>query len=194
MGRLVFLTGQPRVGKTTALKRIVSSLGAEGYSVGGVVTTELRERGVRVGFKLEDILSGRRGTLSHVKGEGPRLGKYHINLHDLAEVGAKALDAAIEQADVIGIDEIGPMELFSFKFKTSVASALDSGKPVVGTIHYRTQDPFVQHIRSRGDVKIIEVTLENRERIPLTVAGMLKKMQAEKFPQESGRHKNWKNT
>jgi nucleoside-triphosphatase len=174
--RLVFLTGKPRVGKTTALKRIVSSLTAYGYVVGGMLTLEINEKGVRTGFEISDILSGRKGVLAHITGEGPSIGRYHVNLQDLAEVGARALDIAVEQATVIAVDEIGPMELLSPRFKASINKAFDSGKPLVGTIHYRSREPYIERIRSRNDVNIIEVTMETRERLPMMVVDSLKQM------------------
>lgn len=48
---------------------------------------------------------------------GEQIGKYHVNLQDLDNVGAEAMLAAVENCNVIAIDEIGPMELFSEKFK-----------------------------------------------------------------------------
>lgn len=48
----LFLTGRPAVGKTTL---IVKLMGMLGESVGGFFTREIRERGQRVGFKIQDV-------------------------------------------------------------------------------------------------------------------------------------------
>lgn len=164
MKRLMFLTGRPGVGKTTVLKRSVEAIRGRDHSVGGMITLEIRVRGFRVGFEITDLLTGRKGMLAHVnQREGPRVSKYRVNLHDLAEVGAAAITLATDEADLVAVDEIGPMELNSVAFKEAVKAAIESGKPILGTIHHRASDPLIDLIKSRADAKIIEVTPENRE-------------------------------
>ncbi len=70
------------------------------------------------------------------------------------------------EADVIVIDEIGPMELFSQPFKSSVMDAVRSEKAILATIHYRARDRFVENIRNTEDAEINEVTFRNRDRMP----------------------------
>lgn len=173
MNRIIFLTGRPGIGKTTALKNIVSILREKGYVVGGIITSEVREAGRRIGFEITNLMNNRKGWLANLHGVGPRLGKYRVNLKDLVDVGVNALEEAIKEADVIVIDEIGPMELFSEEFKKVVEKALESGKPLVGTIHFRAKDPLIEKIRKNKNVKILEVTLENRRFLHWRVAELL---------------------
>ena len=164
MKRIIFLTGRPGVGKTTVLSKVMEKLQFEGYSVGGIVSREIRERYSRVGFESLDILTRRRGILAHIKQPtGPRLGKYRVNIEDLDSIGANAIRNASREADIIIIDEIGPMELFSDAFRDSVIDAINSQKTVLGTIHYMVNDPLITLIKNRKDVEIVEVTPENRE-------------------------------
>ncbi|MBO3802607.1 MAG: NTPase [Candidatus Brockarchaeota archaeon] len=164
------MTGNPGVGKTTALLRAVELLKISGAVVGGVVSREVRAGGARKGFELVDILNGRTGTLADVSGNGPRLGKYRVNLAGLEAVGVVAIRLSIESADVVAVDEVGPMELLSAEFLKAVREALDSGKPVVGTIHRNLKHPVAEEIRSRKDVEVLEVTRDNRDAIPVKVA------------------------
>ncbi len=169
--QLVFMTGPPRTGKTTVLLRAAEELRANGYSLGGMTSQEVREAGIRVGFEIRDYASNRRVWLAHVRQpSGPRVGKYRVNLADLDTIGTAAILTALREADVVLIDEIGPMELFSEAFKDAVQRAVDSSKPVLGTIHYRVQHPLVQQIKSRGDADVVEVTLENRLQLPTSIA------------------------
>lgn len=55
MKRLFFITGRPGVGKTTVLLNVANGLRDKGYSVGGMLSRELREEGARVGFELVDF-------------------------------------------------------------------------------------------------------------------------------------------
>lgn len=110
----MLLTGSPGVGKTTVLLKTVEALKAKGYNVGGMISREARVGGTRVGFEILDLTSSKHGWLAHVNQKsGPQVGKYRVNLEDLDEIGAEAIKKAVENFDVVAVDEIGPMELFS---------------------------------------------------------------------------------
>ncbi|MCD6510875.1 MAG: NTPase [Thermoprotei archaeon] len=164
----VFLTGRPGVGKTSILLYLVEELRKRGYKVGGMISCEIRQGRRRVGFKIRDIASGREGILAHVnQSEGPRVSKYRVNLRDLNEVGVKAIERAMLEDDVIVIDEVGKMELFSREFVSAVKEALSSNKVVLGSVHLRAHHPLAKQIREgriKG-IRIYEVTLANRNHL-----------------------------
>lgn len=167
MKRLIFVTGSPRTGKTTVLLRTAEKLGSRGYKLGGMISQEIRERANRVGFEIRDYALGRKGWLAHIhQPVGPRIGKYRVNLNDLNSIGTTAILEALKDADIVLIDEIGPMELLSELFKDAVQRVINSFKPVLGTIHYCTQNHLVKQIKSRKDAEIIEVTQETRDQLP----------------------------
>ena len=125
--RVLLLTGNPGVGKTTVLTRTVDILKEKGYLVGGMISSEARQGGTRVGFEILDLSSQKRGWLAHVNQKtGPMVGKYRVNIKYLEAIGAQAITVAAENCDVIAIDEIGPMELFSQKFRDATQRALES--------------------------------------------------------------------
>lgn len=176
MSKAIFLTGSPGIGKTTVLMRVVDTLKKHGYRVGGMISSEVRVGGSRVGFEIIDLLTGQRGVLAHVnQREGPKVSKYQVNLNDLAQVGARAIARASEEADIVCCDEVGPMELYSSIFKETVRKVLDSGKPLLGTIHSKAIDPLVDFIKSRADTEIIEVTFANRSTIHKVVVSKILK-------------------
>jgi len=164
--RVLLLTGNPGVGKTTVLTRTVDALKTAGYTVGGMISREVREGGTRVGFEILDLTSGRRGWLAHVNQKsGPQIGRYRVNIEDLNSIGAQAILAAVENCDVIAVDEIGPMELFSEKFKEATRKALESRKLVVAVVHWKAHDRLIVEARKREDAELIMVTYENREKL-----------------------------
>jgi nucleoside-triphosphatase len=165
MTRILILTGAPGVGKTTVLTKTVDALKAKGVSVGGMVSREVREGGVRVGFEILDLTSGKHGWLAHVNGSGPQVGRYHVNLNDLDNIGTAAIMQALEKCNAIAIDEIGPMELYSQKFKQAVAQALESKKLVLAVVHGKAKDPLVTQVKRRVDAEIFNVTFSNRENL-----------------------------
>lgn len=166
----VFLTGEPGCGKTTAIKKICEMLTARGRKVGGIVSGELRERGVRAGFSLEDLSTHETGTLAHIsQRDGPPVGRYRVNLADIQRIAVTAIKRAIAEADVIIVDELGPMELNSMPFVLAVEMALETQKHLVGTIHKRASRYLIAAIKSNPAYQILEVTLDNRNELPKTV-------------------------
>lgn len=168
---MYFLTGRPGVGKTSVILGIIEIIKGRGCRVGGMVSQETRVGGSRVGFEVCNIRTGETGCLAHVNQlEGPRVSRYRVDLIGLNSVGVEAIMDAIESSDVIVIDEIGPMELHSSAFKEAVVKGMESHKPVLGTVHYRAMDPLIRMIRGHEGAEIIEVTEENRDRLPNDVS------------------------
>lgn len=164
--RIVLITGQPGAGKTTVIMKVAEALKTRGCRIGGMTTKEKREGEKRIGFQILDLATQKQGWLAHVnQPNGPRIGKYRVNLGDLENIGASAIQDAIETADVVVIDEIGPMELFSQAFKRAVQQALDSTKPMIATIHYKATNALVKSIKKRPDAELFEITMENRNNL-----------------------------
>jgi len=135
-----------------------------GFRVGGMLSREVRERGTRVGFEIVNFETEERGWLAHVnQRDGPQVSKYRVNLRDLETLGANSIQNAVANAQIVIVDEIGPMELFSSAFREAVVRAINSHKPVLGVIHHRARDPLIDSIRTRDDAEIMEVTYGNRE-------------------------------
>jgi nucleoside-triphosphatase len=164
--RILILTGNPGVGKTTVLAKTVSDLRGRNVNVGGMFSREVREGSARTGFEIVDIASAKVGCLASIKQkDGPQVGKYRVNLFDLDSIGAQAINTAIEKSDVIAIDEIGPMELFSPKFKEAAQKALESNKLVIAVVHWKAQEKMVTEAKGRKDAEVFTATIENREKL-----------------------------
>ena len=161
MKQKILLTGRPGCGKMTLVKRVAKNLPQR---AAGFYTEEIRDRGVRVGFRLV-TLDGNEGVLAHVDFTTPeRVGKYRLDLSALEAVGVDAIRKAMQGERLIVIDEIGPMEIRSAPFREAVVDALDSQLPVLATIFLRSL-PFTDAIKSRPNVVLIEISLNNRERL-----------------------------
>ena len=167
----ILIRGKPRSGKSTLIQKLEALLKQKNKVIGGIITPEIREKS-RLGFGIIDIMTGEKGILSHInQHEGPKVSKYGVNLEDLNSIGVKGIKNALaKNADVIIIDEIGKMELISKEFQTIVWEALNQQK-VLGTIG-QISHPFITKIYQRQDLKIIDLTIQNRE----TVLNDLKKL------------------
>jgi len=151
----ILLTGNPRVGKTTIIKKVVENL----KDVGGFYTEEIRE-GYRKGFRII-TLDGKEGILAHMDIKSRyRVGKYGVNIEDLENIAVKSVEEGLDR-DIIVIDEIGKMELFSEKFRNILEKALDKGK-VLGTI-MKKSNYFADKVKNRKDVKVLLVEESNRD-------------------------------
>jgi len=167
-GVRIGITGKPGIGKSTVVRKVLKSLRDEHISAGGILTEELRKNKMRVGFIVEDISTGDRGILAHIEIKGkPKVGKYGVNIAELEHIGVKAIRNAIDNADVIIIDEIGPMELKSDAFVNAVEDSVKSGKCMIVTVHLRSNHALVRNIKKT--FKMFEVTISNRDRLPAAV-------------------------
>lgn len=169
----IFLTGQPRSGKSTILAKIIDILKKRGLKVGGFITPEIVVNRKRMGFEIVDIYSGKDGILAKLYTgieSGPRIGKYYIDVKDFERIALKALDFAINECDIVCVDEIGSMELFSERFKEKIEEILKSKKIVIAVLHRN----FVGRYGKYG--KVVYVTGENRDKLPEKVITLLNRV------------------
>jgi nucleoside-triphosphatase len=167
----ILLAGDPGVGKTTLILKIAEQLPK--YHIRGFFTREIREHGRRVGFRIETF-SGHSGILSHIRfNTGPVVGKYRVDVSQFERIAVRELEAALSEASLILIDEIGKMELFSERFKNILPRCFDADKFLIATIMSRLF-PFVDNLKARSDVDIIKVTFQNRNNIAIKLVSEIK--------------------
>jgi len=148
----IYITGEPGVGKTTLLLKIVNELSRKGINVSGFYCPEVRERGKRVGFKIKSFDGKIEDWLANIYGESNiKIGKYNVIL---TEETIKKLEEEIFKADILAIDEIGPMELSIPKLKGLIDKILQSNYNLIAVVHRRIK---------LTDGKVYIVTQSNRD-------------------------------
>jgi nucleoside-triphosphatase len=159
----LLLTGPPGIGKTTVTQRVLSGIE---ISAGGFYTQEIRRGGRRVGFSLK-TLEGEGGILAHIDNRGEyRVGRYGVDIEHFETMILPVLGQALREKEIIVIDEIGKMELYSQAFQEMVMRVLDQDeRHVLGVIHQR-RDPFTAAVKGRNDVEVISVSHANRDDLP----------------------------
>jgi len=141
---------------------------------GGFYTEEIRRGGRREGFALI-TLDGRTATLASVHSPSRhRVSKYGVDLEAIDSVGVPAIERATARAALVVIDEIGKMELFSNRFRQAVLSALESGKPVLGSIMLAPH-PWADAVKARPEVEVILLTDANRSQLQGNLLATLRK-------------------
>ncbi len=155
------LTGMPGTGKTSLIRQVASTLGDK---AGGFYTEEIRIKGVRQGFRIV-TLDGQTSVLAHVNIKSPfKVSKYGVDIEGLDSIGVSALQKAAAECDLVIVDEIGKMELFSEKFRNTVLGIIESGKKVLGTIMLKS-DPWANQIKKKPQVKLLLVSRNNHTEV-----------------------------
>ncbi len=161
MKQVYLLTGRPGTGKTSLIKQAIARVRGK---AGGFYTEEIRSGGVREGFRLVS-LDGQETILAHIDIPSPyRVSKYGVDIDSLDRVGVAALNQAAKECNLVVVDEIGKMELFSANFRESIWQIINSGKKVLGTIIFQA-NPWADAIKRQPQVNLVEVTRANYHRV-----------------------------
>jgi len=157
MSLKIFITGKPKVGKSTLIKELVEEL-KDKFKIAGFFTPEILKNGKRIGFKVVDVFGKREGTLASEKITKTKFGKYFIDLESF-ESFLDGIEKEVEYAEIVVIDEIGRMELFSKKFVKFLKKVLESDKILIATLHRKLKKNF-----SKYGI-IFELTRENKAKL-----------------------------
>ena len=80
-------------------------------------------------------MDGQSAILDHIDIHSSyRVSKYVVDIDSLDRIGVSVIRKAAQQCDLVVIDEIGKMELFSVKFRETVLEVIDYGERLLGTI------------------------------------------------------------
>ncbi len=149
----IFVTGNPRSGKSTLIQRLLDEISDK--KVSGFVTPEIKINDVRQGFKIIDLVSKKEEILASLNiKHGPSVSRYKVNVEGIDAIMDKFLEN-YESSEYVIIDEIGMMEFYSKKFRETVRMVLSSDKKVVATLSKK----FVKEYKDK--VQIYTLTREN---------------------------------
>lgn len=163
----LLLTGAPRSGKSSLIRKLAESLPS---ASAGILTVERRgpDR-KRIGFDLQAVWC-RPGRPLQVVEQAPlarlghpsafRVGRYGVEPAAL-DLAVRALDSAMHEGLLVLIDEIGPLQICSPAFREAVDRALDGRCSLLGALSAQ-EEPYLAAIRQRPGVRLLEVTRQNR--------------------------------
>mmetsp|Transcript_31814 Transcript_31814/g.69621 ORF Transcript_31814/g.69621 Transcript_31814/m.69621 type:complete len:224 (+) Transcript_31814:19-690(+) len=172
----ILITGPPGIGKTTVCLRVCELLRERGHRPDGFLTEEIRgARGQRVGFTMASLDGSRSGSLATEHGgSGPRVGKYTVTMREWEPIALPALDSALAgSSEVLVMDEIGKMELFSTGFVDRMRRLLHSkGTPLLATIALNGGG-LIAEAKQMPGVTLLTITHENRNSIAQDIVDQL---------------------
>ena len=159
MVRRLFLTGERGAGKSTLIKKLMER--AKGPA-GGFFTV-----------KSEEVFPGRSSLhlLSLAEPLVPSAANFLAFCGEPDERTAERFDRlgpaallAVKNPGLLGMDELGPHESEAFLFWEAVFRILEGPVPVLGVLQ-KEDSPFLEKVRFHPNVKVLEVTKENRDRL-----------------------------
>jgi nucleoside-triphosphatase len=166
---VLLLSGVPGVGKTTLIRKLPALLPQ--WRFGGFYTQEIRAGGERLGFRIATF-DGAERVMAHVSFPGPRrAGKYGVDVAAIDALACAALSPA-PVPDAYLIDEIGKMECMSREFVAAMRALFATSYPIVATIALRGGG-FIAQTKALPSAELLQVTRENRDRLPQAVAAWL---------------------
>ena len=161
--KVLILTGEIQQGKTSLLKRLLKELDSEDLPTEGFYTEVILKNDERLGYSLttihsdESILLCSKSSKTGLK----RYGKFYFN-EAAIEKGNLILQKAVENnAPLIVIDEVGPMEMSGDGWASSIDKICESsGIPMIWTVRKSLAGKAARKWNV-GDVFIIDIGKEN---------------------------------
>lgn len=176
----VLLSGPPGSGKTTLTKAVVHALRAQGETLAGFTTSDIRRGGRRTGFTIAGVESGLERLLAVRGWPPPMVGSYGVDVRAFEDVALLELENGLELGATLVIDEIGKMELLSEAFRELVVRAMEAER-VIATVAAHAE-PFTDAIKQRSDVKRIELPYGGDHDLVSTITAWLTEEDAAHTP------------
>ena len=115
----ILLTGEPGIGKTTLIMKIVDLLRERGMTYQGFYTKEQRVKGKREGFTIHTLPDMQTAYLAHISIDSKHfVGKYAVSIDNINHLAVPSIKLASPSTKhIVIIDEIGKMECISEDFQ-----------------------------------------------------------------------------
>jgi nucleoside-triphosphatase THEP1 len=138
---LILWTGPKHGGKTTSVTELARRAKQGGFCVAGLLAPSVYRDGHLVGFDALDLQREARAPLAVRRDDPGDVGRFHF-IEEGLRLGRQALDgAATDGADLVIVDEFGPLELASEGWRPAVDALVRAGKmPLVIVVRQELAD------------------------------------------------------
>ena len=157
----IFLTGPVQVGKSTIIRKTLEALSITPGGFRSVSVADLPDGAMSVYL----IPAGERDpSMTDWNRVGIRkLARGIVKFPESFErAGIAALQKA-ESARLILMDEVGRMESEAAQFSARILQLLDGETPILGVVQKAADTPLTNAIRNHPNVRVVEISVENRE-------------------------------
>ncbi|WP_284645697.1 nucleoside-triphosphatase [Paenibacillus silviterrae] len=168
------LTGKPRAGKSTAIKRVIHRIGSEYF--GGFYTEEIRNMTDRTGFNCVS-LSGESVLIASVDSSSSlRVGRYGVDIDAFENIALKAVRQSLKTKKITVIDEIGFMQMLSDPFQEMILDIMSSSQHFILATICLDSHPVINKIKEKSGINLYYLNEENRESITEVLANDIVKL------------------
>jgi nucleoside-triphosphatase THEP1 len=160
---VLVLTGPVHSGKTTFLKGAAAFWDLAGFSVGGFLSETRFDGGGTLGYDLFDLRAGTSVPFLRREGEPgwPRVGGFSLVPGGLER--AEGILARDHDADILVVDEVGPLELSGVGIWPALSAAMSAGAGCVCVVRTSVLEEFGAKMGKRrigvfrhGDPDVLE--------------------------------------
>ena len=171
----ILITGPPRCGKSTMITKLIEFYSKKNYKIYGFLTPEVKHINKRVGFDVQDIFTKIKFPLARIGNFNSefKLGKYSVFIKEFEKYLDSALNMNENEIDLLIIDEIGKMELFSKKFQDFIKKFFQSEIPIIATIGEKINHPVKDFILEIQNTTLILLNRENKNDVFLKIRNLL---------------------
>lgn len=156
---MLFLwTGPKHSGKTTAAARLACAARQGGFRVAGLLAPSIYRDGHLAGFDALDLRSGARSSLAVRRDDRGDVGPFHF-LEEGLRFGSLALDMdATNGADLVIVDEFGPLEFGSRGWRSAVDLLVRAGRASLVLVVRQELAQAVQDVYANAPSKLFDAT------------------------------------
>ena len=158
MPKNVLIAGAPGIGKTKLINHLLRDLSPlliRGFHKEAIKENEILKGFRIITFKFEELI------LAHIHIEGPdRYQAFGLNLDGFDKIVENQLSIN-NPVELFMVDEVGPMECISKKFRHKFIEILDSEIPVIATLT-SMEILGTLDIKKRKDISLLKMTHSNR--------------------------------
>jgi nucleoside-triphosphatase THEP1 len=172
---LILWIGEKHCGKTTSAANLVEIARAEGFNIAGILAPSIYNDSKLIGFDTLNLRNENRAPLARREINTSNTGPFTF-IADGLKLGKDALSAdATKSADLVIIDEFGPLELNGKGWRKNVDSLLTTNNAVILLVIRQELADEVQQLYAdfpcrklaatepRSIVKVIRILKKHRQ-------------------------------
>jgi len=181
MDTKILITGLPRSGKSTLILKLIEFIKTQGIPTKGFLTPEIRKDSQRIGFDVLDIATEERVKLARIGNYKTthKLGKYNVFIKEFEKIIINLKKIKIQNGELLIIDEIGKMELFSSKFQNLIKTIFSSHISILATIGLKLQHPLKDYLIQIPNIHLITLNRQNFDLVFQKVSSILSQQKRE---------------
>lgn len=124
-------TGPKHSGKTTSATRLIQMARTEGFVIAGILEPSLYDNGKLLGFDVLDIQNQKQTPLARRNKDKRTAGSFNFITDGLKFGNAVLSTETTKSADLVIIDEFGPLEVKGHGWRRNIDSLLSSSNAIM---------------------------------------------------------------